>query len=266
MNPKQNDPLFLRKGLWALAAAYREIEDTATVDLMIQCAQCLGTISAAGLSAPDPPESVDAGGWKKYHEFLQNIKETATQWAAVDGRNTFPYARIPSMKVSSAEGKLFRVCCDLAYKCYECQQSIVRSAKEYGIATKPPKFPPEFSEKSLTAFYTQLMGFMPDGAYSVSRAGCMNGIYVPDGKDSKGNPKFKLHQGGDDMAGVTNTYHLQMQGRMWTITGEDGVVRYENRQPARKPPSQGWKPSNHLEAKGKPFVQLLQAGGRRSNW
>jgi len=264
MNTKQNDPLYLRKGLWAVAAAYREIEDTSAVDLMVKCAQCLGIISAAGLSAPDPPDSVVKENWKSYLQYLSTIKETASQWAAVDGQKTFPYARIPSMKADSAEGKLFKACCQLAYKCFECQQSIVQAAREYGIATKPPKFPSEFTEEALTSFYKQLMGFMPDGAYSVSRAGCMNGIYVPDGKDTKGNPKFKLHQGGNEAAG--HIYHLKMQGRMWTIAGGDGVVRYENRQPARKPPSQGWKPSNHPEAKGKPFVQLLQAGGSRSNW
>jgi len=266
MNPKQNDPLFLRKGLWALAAAYREIEDRKTVDLMVQCAQCLGTISSAGLNAPDPPQSVVAGDWNSYHDFLSKIKDTAAQWAAVDGRNTFPFARIPNMKVDSAEVNVFKLCCELAYKCRECQKSIVESAKEYGIATKPPKFPPEFSEEALTAFYTQLMGFMPDGAYSVSRAGCMNGIYVPDGKDTKGNPKFKLHQGGEDVAGGKNAYRMQMQGRMWTISGDDGVVRFENRMPSRKPPNRGWKPCNHPEAKGNPFVQLLQAGGKRSKW
>jgi len=262
MNPKQNDPLFLRKGLWALASAYREIEDKATVDMMVQGAQCLGIISAAGLSAPDPPESVKAGSWKIYLGILQNIKETATYWAAVNGRNTFPYARIPSMKSTSAEANQFKECCVLAYKCYLCQQSIVQSAKEYGIATKPPRFPPEFSEKALTAFYKKLKGLMPDGAYSVSRAGRMSGIYVPDGKDTKGYPKYKLQQECDNSAGGESTYHLQMQGRMWTICGQDGHVRFENRQPARKPPSQGWKPCNHPEAEGKPFVQLLQSGGK----
>jgi len=262
MNQKQNDPLFLRKGLWALASAYREIEDQATVDMMVRGAQCLGIISAAGLSAPDPPESVNTGSWKKYLGILQNIKETATQWAAVDGRNTFPYVRIPSLKFSSAEANQFKICCELAYKCYGCQQSIVWSAKEYGIATKPPRFPSEFSEKALAAFYKKLKGLIPNGAYSVSRAGRMDGIYVPDGKDAKGYPKFKLHQGGENVGGGENTYNLQMQGRIWTISGQDGVVRFENRQPARKPPSQGWKPCNHPEAEGKPFVQLLQAGGK----
>jgi len=267
MNPKQNDPLFLRKGLWALAAAYRETDDRKTVDLMVECAQCLGVISAAGLSAPDPPESVVAGNWKSYLDFLLSLKETASQWAAVDGRNTFPFARVPNMKVNSAEVNQFKVCCELAYKCYECQQSIVQSAKEYGIATKPPRFPSEFSEKTLTAFYTQLMAFMPDGAYSVSRVGCMNGIYVPDGKDTKGNPKFKLHQGSEGVAGGTvKTYYMQMQGRMWTITGDDGVVRFESRVPARTPPSQGWKPCKHPEAKGKPHVQILRTGGKRNTW
>jgi len=196
---------------------------------------------------------------------LQNIKQTALQWAAIDGRNKFPYVRIPNMKQSSPELAEFKLCCELAYKCLGCQQSIVQAAKEYGIATRPPKFPQEFTEKSLSAFYTQLMGFMPDGAYSIAKAGCMTGIYVPDGKDEKRNPIYKLHHGGQEAGHVIN-YYMRMQGRMWTIAGEDGVVRFENRAPVKKPPSQGWRSCNHPEAVGKPVVQLLQAGGKRSRW
>jgi len=265
MAPKQNDPLYLRKGLWALAAAYREIEDRETVKLMVECAECIGVISGAGLNAMDPPESVVASHWKSYRDILQNIKQTATQWGAFDGSNRFPYVRVPNMKENSREVSQFKHCCELAYKCHGCLQSIVQAAKQYGIATKPPRFPSEFSEKALTEFYTQLMGFMPDGAYSVTNAGCMSGIYVPDGKDKYRNPIFKRHHGGEESAGATS-YFMKMQGRMWTIVGQDDIVRFENRAPVKRPPGQGWKPSNHPEAKGRPCVNMLQAGGKRSMW
>jgi len=60
MSVKQNDPLYLRKGLWSLAAAYREIEDVSTVNFMVECAKSIGVISGSGLNAQDPPDSVIA--------------------------------------------------------------------------------------------------------------------------------------------------------------------------------------------------------------